>query len=87
MVQWRETLSQLYIWKPVNRPFGHCLGLSIFPDGPYSAPTSVNQLMEVFCLEQPPLLICINQGGYFKAPASVNRFGEAVFLTASVNKK
>jgi hypothetical protein len=41
-------------------------------------PASVNVLIEAFA---------INRGGYFKVPASVNRFCEAVVVTASVNKK
>jgi len=48
---------------------------------------SVNVLTEAFALEQPPRLIDINRGGHFKLLALVNRFCEAVFLTALVNKK
>ena len=67
-----------------------CLGSEMghyYPRGPYKMAASVNVLTEAFALEQPPRLIDINRGGHFKLLALVNRFCEAVFLTALVNKK
>jgi hypothetical protein len=61
-------------------------GLSGLRDGPILSEAGII-VCPPLLIEQPPRLIDINQGGHFKAPASVNRFLRGgFFVTASVNK-
>jgi len=88
-----ETKSLIYTQSEISGPNGSRWTVwalkwaTIIRGGPYKMPASVNVLTETFALEQPPRLIDINRGGHSKLPALVNRFCEAVFLTALVNKK
>ena len=59
--------------------FGPTGWACFFLGGLHSITVSINRLTEADTLKQPPRLIVINRGVYFKMFASVNRLTEAFF--------